>query len=118
MVLRVLECITGGLKTIFLKSLPECWPGKWVIMDMLGALFFKTPMGETIVTVLADHFMRRVELAALREAEVSSIVSCFRDVWMPKNKQCARYSSIRESASLYVYPDERFFHKCRCAQNL
>ena len=53
-------------------------------MDLFGPLV-KTPRGATIILVLLDHFTRWVELVALKKAEVSDVVSCLRDVWMPKN---------------------------------
>lgn len=39
--------------------------------------------GCTVILVFIDHFTRWVELIALKKAEVSDVLSCLRNVWMP-----------------------------------
>ena len=74
----------SGPKKLPLCSLPRGWPGEVLAMDLFGPLP-KTPRGSTVILVFIDHFTRWVEPVALKKAEVSDVVSCLRDVWMPKH---------------------------------
>ncbi|PHJ20671.1 gag-pol fusion protein [Cystoisospora suis] len=75
---------TSGPRSFPMRALPRGWPGEVVAMYMFGPLT-ETTRGATIILVLIDHFTRWVELTALRKVEVTDVVSCLRDRWVPQH---------------------------------
>ena len=74
----------GGPREIPMRTLPRGWPGEVVAMDLFGPLP-RTARGATVILVLIDHFTRWAEPVALRKAEVSDVVACLLEVWMPRH---------------------------------
>ena len=74
----------GARKKKAIGTLPKGWPGEVVAMDLFGPLP-RTARGATIILVMMDHFTRWAEPVALRKAEVSDVVACLLEVWMPRH---------------------------------
>ena len=74
----------GGPREIPMRTLPRGWPGEVVAMDLFGPLP-RTARGATVILVMIDHFTRWAEPVALRKAEVSDVVACLLEVWMPRH---------------------------------
>ena len=67
-----------------MRTLPRGWPGEVVAMDLFGPLP-RTARGATVILVMMDHFTRWAEPVALRKAEVSDVVACLLEVWVPRH---------------------------------